>query len=467
MVLVAGLGGQFGCEMDSYLDPSEVGRWEVDPVTLPILKRLDSIEEPDTEPPNLTPVMPQDLIPEPVEYVIGPGDAITVSVFELMRPGEEADMTLRISDTGVFRHPLLGDIHAAGLTAPQLEEEVARVVRQKGMLKDPRVTVLVQQGRQNTFFVVAEPGLRSIRPGLYAIIGPDFRLLEALSIAGGMPTLVSKIYVIRQASLMPQEKKSGELETAPAPDPRKVIEDFFKENDEALEPQPEPQRDGPPTSLEETLETAEAAGTWVNIDGKWVRVQRREVTAADGQTVTVVTGMVTQGPTAGPDLPQIVQRVIEVPFEQLAKGDLRFNIVIRPGDIIRIPAPVAGNVFLMGHVARPGTYGLPGDERLTLKRLVAAAGGLDGIAIPQRVDVTRRINKDYEATVRLDFAEIMHGNEPDIYLKADDLINVGTNFIATPLAVIRSGFRMSYGFGFILDRNFGPEVFGPQNRFNN
>ena len=45
-------------------------------------------------------------------------------------------------------------------------------------------------------------------------------------------------------------------------------------------------------------------------------------------------------------------------------------------------------------------------------------------------------------------------------LGIDDLVNFGTSFWATPLAVIRGGFRMSYGFGFLLDRNFGNDVFG-------
>jgi hypothetical protein len=40
------------------------------------------------------------------------------------------------------------------------------------------------------------------------------------------------------------------------------------------------------------------------------------------------------------------------------------------------------------------------------------------------------------------------------------MVNVGTSFWATPLAVIRGGFRASYGFGFLLDRNFGNDVFG-------
>ena len=33
-------------------------------------------------------------------------------------------------------------------------------------------------------------------------------------------------------------------------------------------------------------------------------------------------------------------------------------------------------------------------------------------------------------------------------------------FWATPLAVIRGGLRATYGFGFLLDRNFGNDVFG-------
>jgi hypothetical protein len=45
-------------------------------------------------------------------------------------------------------------------------------------------------------------------------------------------------------------------------------------------------------------------------------------------------------------------------------------------------------------------------------------------------------------------------------MKPDDHIIVGTNFWATPLAIIRSGFRATYGFGFLLDRNFGNDVFG-------
>ena len=98
---------------------------------------------------------------------------------------------------------------------------------------------------------------------------------------------------------------------------------------------------------------------------------------------------------------------------------------------------------------------------LTLSRLVSAAGGLGQIAIPQRVDLVRKIAPDREAAIRVNLAAIRNRAEPDIVMRADDHIIIGTNFFATPLAVIRNGFRMTYGFGFLLDRNFGNDVFGP------
>jgi polysaccharide export outer membrane protein len=157
----------------------------------------------------------------------------------------------------------------------------------------------------------------------------------------------------------------------------------------------------------------------------------------------------------------LTQRVIRVPVAPLLRGVARYNIVVRPGDVIHVPAPEAGVVYAGGPgIARPGTYNLPGTGTLTLQRLVAAAGNLSAIGIPERVDLVRMVGPNRQAMIRLNYRAIAEGTQPDILLKPDDLLNFGTNFWATPLAVIRNGFRMSYGFGFLLDRNFGNDVFG-------
>jgi len=154
-------------------------------------------------------------------------------------------------------------------------------------------------------------------------------------------------------------------------------------------------------------------------------------------------------------------RVIEIPFQDLMSGVPGLDVVIRPGDTIVADAGERGVVYIDGEVIRPGVYQLPDGGRLTVSRLIAAAGGLNQIAIPERCDLTRNIGEDREATIRFSLAAIRSRGEPDIYMKPDDHVIIGTNFWATPLAVIRNGFRMTYGFGFLLDRNFGNDVFGP------
>ena len=224
---------------------------------------------------------------------------------------------------------------------------------------------------------------------------------------------------------------------------------------------------------------------WIYRDGEWLKldpvIQSAAIatmsagevggslqTVGSGQALTYYAGIQDQGLIGvgkdGEVLPMI-PRIVEIPYARLLEGDMRYNVVIRPGDVIRVPAPLIGNVYIMGAISRPGTYALPGDHDLTLKQLVAAAGNLSQIAIPERVDLTRRVKDNREAMVRLNLREIFNGTQPDIYLKPNDLVNIGTNFFATPLAVVRNGFRMTYGFGFVLDRNFETEVFGDTTSF--
>ena len=184
---------------------------------------------------------------------------------------------------------------------------------------------------------------------------------------------------------------------------------------------------------------------YVWVGGKWVKVQQ----SADA--VRSVEEMADE---------LMAQRIIEIPYNRLIQGDLIYNIIIRPGDVIKVPGTSAGQVYIGGQINRPGTYMLPGEKDLTLKNLVAAGGGMSELAIPQRTTLIRRIGTDQEAFIRLDLRKIFAGDHPDMFLKPNDQVNIGSNFFALPLAVIRNGFRMTYGFGFVLDRNFNLDVYG-------
>jgi len=92
--------------------------------------------------------------------------------------------------------------------------------------------------------------------------------------------------------------------------------------------------------------------------------------------------------------------------------------------------------------------------KVTLKQVVATAGNLGPLAWPKRCEITRRIGPNKEEIVRVDLEKIFNGEQPDIYIKPHDIINVGTHATSIWRAVLRNSFRATYGFGFVYDRNF-------------
>jgi polysaccharide export outer membrane protein len=146
-------------------------------------------------------------------------------------------------------------------------------------------------------------------------------------------------------------------------------------------------------------------------------------------------------------------RLIKIPVDKLLAGDPRYNIVIKPGDSIFVPV-----------VNRTGTVPITG-RPLTLKQAIVAAGGLGPLAWPKRCEVVRRIGRKKEEIVLVDLDKIASGEQPDFFIKPNDLINVGTHATSRWRAILRNAFRATYGFGFVYDRNFADRDYGTHRPF--
>lgn len=473
--LVVGVAHLCGCEIDSFFDPSKTGRFERTATMIPILDRLDVIEQDEDPFAAATQVVPADLLPSDLQYRLIAGDIITVEVLDLMQPGQVTVATRPIGADGTFRLPVIGDILAAGLTPQEFQDELIRVIHAEVVLH-PVVNVVVEQGGGFAYTMYGAVGT-----GMFALRRADFRLMDALAVAGGVGPATQQIYIIRRVSL------SGDVEFAPARhdgqapgrdreppvDVDTLIEQMQRGDDNSVNPgllpqeaqpfvdidQLEPVRiaDRPVVDVEEMstrrqppLGDPQSGDTFIYDQerGEWVRVRSDEAGAPAEDS-----------PAGSP--PLFAQRIIEISYEKLKTGDSSHNIVIRPNDLIYVKEPLQGFVYIEGEVFRPGIYTLPPVGRLTLSRLVAAAGGPGPLAIPERVDLTRIVGHNLEATVRLNLGAIRQRTEPDVFLRPDDHIIIGTSWLATPLAIFRNGFRITYGFGFLLDRNFGNDVFGP------
>lgn len=485
VVLVAASAFIAGCEVDSWFDPSKTGRFEHTAITVPILQRVDVIERSDNRWGDTTEPTQADLVPSDLSYRMVPGDVVNIEIFELYGPGQWYRTARRVDASGNARIAELGDIRAAGLTIQEFQDKLVKTLEE--IITNPMVEVTIVEASAFRYTIYGGiPG-----PGVFTLRSADLRLLDALALAGGASPVIKKIYIIRGVALsdvVAPEWGSGTptgsgTETGTQPRDERDIEDLIRdlegEQDNGVSPaaflqdsnatalvdiddigpvqddDPQrvdidavPQRGEPGTSAQPTFFYDPQRGEWVRVHGTGIAAATPRETEEYEDDL-------------------YVERIIVIDYQRLLRGESSLNVVIRPGDRIYVDLPPQGVVYIDGEVNRRGVYSLPINGELTLSRLVSAAGGLNGLAIPERVDLTRRIGSDREATVRLNLAAIRNRTEPDILLKPDDSIIVGTSWVATPLAIIRNGFRATYGFGFLLDRNFGPDVFGPPPRDDN
>ncbi|MBT3199004.1 MAG: hypothetical protein HN350_03720 [Phycisphaerales bacterium] len=222
---------------------------------------------------------------------------------------------------------------------------------------------------------------------------------------------------------------------------------------------------------------------WIYVDGKWIKTVQKApvalVPSGDGAPAVtpVKTAPVTktatkiqprhrttrpkrnddafEDPYNWKDADQSGNsRLIFIDLARLQNGDSRLNIIIRDNDVIHVPVLEVGEFYVMGEVQRPGVYTLTG-RKVTIKMALAAAGNLGPMAWPENSTLVRRIGHDQEQTTSVNLRAICAGKEPDQFLKPNDVLEVGTHWKASFLAVVRNAFRVSYGFGMIYDRNFG------------
>lgn len=127
-------------------------------------------------------------------YVFGPDDSITVHVVDLPELDGKAVGAVRIDHEGNINLPLVGRLHASGLTAQQLEGQIAS--RLSGIMNNPEVSVAVAEFRSHPVSV-----LGAVRtPGVYQVTGKK-TLFEVLSLAGGLnPDASNKIKITRLVS---------------------------------------------------------------------------------------------------------------------------------------------------------------------------------------------------------------------------------------------------------------------------
>jgi polysaccharide export outer membrane protein len=130
---------------------------------------------------------PRPVPDEGLEFSIGAEDIVKVTVLG----HEDLTQTIVVQPDGTFIYPLIGRVKAGDLTPKELERKITTLLAQ-GYVRNPQVTVSVQEYRSKTVFVVGEVS----RPGSYSLSG-RMTVLELLSKAGPTSAAGAEVVIVR------------------------------------------------------------------------------------------------------------------------------------------------------------------------------------------------------------------------------------------------------------------------------
>ena len=114
-------------------------------------------------------------IDDPSTHLLGPEDQVLIHA---LHAPEISDKPVRVDPAGNIRLALIGEIHAAGLTLGQLQQEL--VTRLKVHVQRPEVSVEIVEHKSQPVSVVGAVK----NPGVYQLQGSK-TLIEMISAAGG------------------------------------------------------------------------------------------------------------------------------------------------------------------------------------------------------------------------------------------------------------------------------------------
>ena len=138
-------------------------------------------------------------------YILGPGDQILIQVTDL---DDFPNRALQIDPDGDVDLPLIGRLHASGLTLAQMKAELA--VRLSKYITAPQIVLNLTQNQSTPVSVMGSVNT----PGVHQLDGPK-RLLEVISLSGGMrPDAGNEVIVTRQAGRPPLTMSNGHTEVS-------------------------------------------------------------------------------------------------------------------------------------------------------------------------------------------------------------------------------------------------------------
>ena len=340
---------------------------------------------------------PNENIPTPDSYKLGPGDEVIVDIWG----SNETSLRYTISPEGDVMMSQIGPVYLAGLTVREAENKIRKVLERKyeGVMGDePSSDIRVSLGKLRTMRVNIMGEVAT--PGTYRVSG-FATLFHALYNAGGITPIGSlrDIKVVRNGKTIASVDVYEYLFEG-----KSTVDIRLQEDDVIIVP--------PYKILAE-------------VSGEMKRPMYYEL--KPDETVADLVGYA-GGFTGGAYTAelQIVRgtgrqhTMLTVPESNYASTKLENGDVVRAGSIL---GRFDNRVEIDGAVYRAGAYEL-GDRVWTVGGLVAAADGVRDDAFLTRALLTRKRDDYTLETIAVDLDGILKGRVADISLRPDDVLYV-------------------------------------------
>jgi len=323
----------------------------------------------------------------PRDYVIGNGDLVDISVFDV----PELTRELRVSQTGTIGIPLVPvRLRVAGLTEIQAEQKIAEVLEANGLVSHPEVGVTVKEHKSRPITIVGAV----VHPMVYEA-ERSVTLLEALAEAGGVSGDAGDTIIVSRAHSATFIEVTDPATSANYPAPG------------ASEP---PEIDAS-TGASSTVEVPKSAAPGSSVFPSPTPMSQMSAAPPAGGNPP---------PAQSSASPSLITINLN---ELLETGDLRNNIALQGGDVITVPH--AGIVYVLGAVNRPGGFVISNERtQFTTLKVLSLAGGLTKIAKQDRAVIIRKDDQGKQTETEVDLKKVLNRESEDLQLRASDILYV-------------------------------------------
>ncbi len=133
--------------------------------------------------------------PQMQDYVLGEGDLIEITVFEV----PELSTKTRVGARGHVTLPLLGPVELTGLTSREAEQKIEDLYRAR-YLRNPSVSVFVREQVSGKITLLGEVK----KPGTYALLSRQ-HVLDVLAMAEGLSERAGRTVQVRRTEHQQQQ----------------------------------------------------------------------------------------------------------------------------------------------------------------------------------------------------------------------------------------------------------------------